>query len=268
VPAACGNEVRMFVKGSQLCCPAAVLVAVLTGACGGGQPAPPANTPPPNAKRVDESKAGRILGRVVFEGPVPENPPIRIEADPVCIRENTNTKTFETVLVNNGGLDNVFVYVKDGLAGYYFDTPTEPVKLDQSGCRYTPHVFGVRSGQPLEISNSDATMHNVHALASVNREFNFGQPIKGQKDTRRFTAREVMVQFKCNVHPWMHAYAGVLDHPYFAVAAGGGKFELKNVPAGTYTVEAWHEKLGAQTQSVTLGDNESKEISFTFRAED
>jgi plastocyanin len=257
----------MRVNSLRSYCPAAIVVAFLAGGCGGGQPAPASNTPPPNAKRVDESKAGQIAGRVLFEGPAPENPPIKMASDPVCIRENTNGKTFETVLVNNRGLDNVFVYVKDGLGNYYFDTPTEPVRLDQSGCRYTPHVFGVRVGQPLEISNSDATMHNVHAIGNVNQEFNFGQHVKGQKNTRTFTAREVMVTFKCNVHPWMHAYAGVLDHPYFAVATGGGKFELKNVPAGTYTVEAWHEKLGAQTQSVTLGEKEAKEISFTFRAE-
>jgi hypothetical protein len=139
------------------------------------------------------------------------------------------------------------------------------VTLDQKGCQYRPHVFGVQVGQNIDIVNSDATMHNVHALPNTNQEFNFGQPIQKQKDTKFFTAREVMVRFKCDIHGWMSAYAGVLEHPYFAVTAPSGSFELKNVPAGTYTVEAWHEKLGTQTQSVTLGDRESREITFTFK---
>ena len=168
-------------------------------------------------------------------------------------------------VVENGGLNNVFVYVKDGLGKYYFDVPAQAVTVDQQGCRYRPHVFGVRAGQPIEIINSDPTLHNVNAVASVNRGFNFGQPMQGMKNTATFTAPEVMVRIKCDVHGWMSAYAGVLDHPYFAVTSSGGKFELKNVPAGTYTVEAWHEKLGAQTQNVTLAEKDSKELSFTFK---
>jgi galactose mutarotase-like enzyme len=109
-------------------------------------------------------------------------------------------------------------------------------------------------------------MHNVNAMGAANRGFNFPQALKGMKQTRTFTAREVMVTFKCDVHPWMNAYVGVMDHPYFAVSANGGAFELKNVPAGTYTVEAWHEKLGTQAQSVTIGEKESKTISFTFKS--
>ena len=126
-------------------------------------------------------------------------------------------------------------------------------------------MFGVRAGQPIEITNSDPTLHNVNAVARVNRGFNFGQPMQGMKNTATFTASEVMVRIKCDVHGWMSAYAGVLDHPYFAVTSSGGQFELKNVPAGTYTVEAWHEKLGAQTQNVTLAEKDSKELSFTFK---
>jgi plastocyanin len=171
------------------------------------------------------------------------------------------------VLVANGGLENVFVYVKDGLGTYYFETPTETIKLDQKGCRYTPHVFGLRAGQPVEISNSDPTMHTVHAIATSNQEFNLSQPIQGIKNTKTFTAAEVMVHFKCNVHTWMDAYAGVLSHPYFAVTASGGAFELKGLPPGTYTVEAWHEKLGTRTQSVTVGTKESKTVDFRFVAQ-
>jgi len=249
--------------------PAAVLAlaasALFLVACGGKQEARPA-APPADAKRVDESKAGTVTGRVLLQGTPPANAAIKMGADPVCVSSNKGPATFETFVVNNGGLENVFVYVKDGLVNYYFDTPTEPVRLEQSGCRYHPHVFGIRVGQPLEIINSDDTLHNVHAVANVNQEFNFGQQMKGMRQTKTFTAREVMVPIKCDVHGWMSSYAGVLDHPFFAVTANGGAFELKNLPAGTYTIEAWHEKLGTQTQSVTLGEKEAKTITFTFQA--
>ena len=241
-----------------------VLITGLAACSGDSKSAAPA-TPPAGALRVDEGKAGNVSGRVIFEGAPPVNAPVKIAADPTCMQANPDGLTFETFAVKAGGLDNVFVYVKDGLGNYYFDTPTEPVKIDQQGCRYVPHVLGARVGQPIEFANSDETMHNVHAVADVNREFNFGQHIKGQKDTKVFTAREVMVPLKCDVHSWMQAYAGILDHPYFAVTSGGGKFQLKNLPAGTYTVEAWHEKLPAQTQTVTIGEKETKDVSFTFK---
>jgi plastocyanin len=188
-----------------------------------------------------------------------------MEADPFCVGQNPKGASFENFVVSDGGLENVFVYVKDGLGNYAFDVPTEPVKLDQQGCRYHPHVLGIRAGQPLEISNSDETMHNVHAMPDANREFNLGQAVQHQVDRRTFTAREVMVPFKCDVHSWMRAFIGVMDHPYFAVTHEGGKFELKDLPAGTYTVEAWHEKLGTQTQKVTLGEKQAAEITFTFK---
>jgi len=159
----------------------------------------------------------------------------------------------------------VFVYVKDGLGNYVFDTPTETAKIDQKECRYHPHVFGMRVGQPLEIMNSDPTLHNIHALPKGNSEFNTGQPIQGMKTTHTFDKPEIMVPFKCDVHGWMNAYVGVLPHPYFAVTDKDGKFELKTLPPGTYTLEAWHEKLGTQTANVTLGPKESKDVTFSFK---
>ena len=218
------------------------------------------------ALRVDAAKAGNITGRVVFEGTPPENPTARVGSDPVCMRENGGTHAFENYIVKDGGLDNVFIYVKDGLGNYHFDVPADAVKLDQQGCRYLPHVLGARVGQPIQISNSDETMHNVHALPNVNREFNFGQLKKGQTDIRTFTAPEVMVRFKCDVHGWMNAFVGVVEHPYFAVTTDGGRFELKGLPPGTYTVEAWHEKAGTKTQTVTVGEKEDKTVSFSFSA--
>jgi hypothetical protein len=220
----------------------------------------------PDAKKVDASTAATITGRVVFEGTPPHNPVINMGSDPACSSGNKGEVTTESVVVDNGGLQNVFVYVKDGLGNkYLFETPTTPVQLNQSGCHYLPHVLGLRTTQPLEIVNSDNTMHNVHGMPQTNREFNFGQVVAGLKNTVTFNAPEVLIPFKCDVHSWMNAYVGVVDHPYFAVSGNGGKFELRTIPPGTYTIEAVHEKLGRQSQSVTLGEKENKDITFTFK---
>ena len=138
------------------------------------------------------------------------------------------------------GLQNAFVYVKDGLGNRTFPVPKTPVVLDQQGCKYRPHVVGIQVGQPLEVRNSDSTLHNVHAIPKVNKEFNFGQPTKGMKSSRTFDKAEVMVPFKCDVHGWMNAYAGVVAHPFFAVSKADGSFEIKGLPPGSYTVEVWH----------------------------
>ena len=249
------NQLRLFVTGALL---------VVGAGCGSEKEAPPSG-PPPNAKVLDQSKTGNIAGRVMVEGSLPANAPVKMSADPYCVEQHPNGATFEHFVATDGGLENVFVYVSDTL-DYYFEVPATPVKLDQKACQYTPHVLGLRVGQTLAISNSDETLHNVHAMPETNREWNKGQPLKNMVDEKVFTAREVMVPFKCDVHNWMQAYVGVMDHPYYAVTQDGGKFELKNLPAGTYTVAAWHEKLGSQTQSVTVAEKESKEISFTFKA--
>jgi plastocyanin len=243
-------------------------------ACGGGSQetsntsAAPATSGAAGGQKVDPATAGDVKGTVMLDGVAPKNEAIRMNADPVCVREAKGTQTQETYIVGSDGktLGNVFVYVKDGLGNYVFDTPTETAKIDQKECRYHPHVFGMRVGQPLEIVNSDPTLHNIHAMPKSNQEFNNGQPIQGMKMNHTFTAKEVMVPFKCDVHGWMNAYVGVLDHPYFAVTTENGAFELKSLPPGTYTIEAWHEKLGSTTQSVTVAAKDSKEVNFTFKA--
>ncbi len=245
----------------------AILLAALA-ACSGGdanKSAPPSSpAAAPDAKKVDTATAATVKGKVVLDGTAPANPVIKMSSDPAC---GSAEMRGESYVVDNGALENVFVYVKDGLGNkYIFDTPTEPVKLDQKGCHYSPHVLGIRVTQPLEIINSDNTMHNVHGMPETNREFNFGQVVAGMKNTVTFTTPEVMIPFKCDVHAWMHAYIGVVNHPYFAVTGSGGTFELKSLPPGTYTIEAWHEKLGRQTQSVTLGEKDSKDVVFTFKA--
>jgi hypothetical protein len=249
-------------------------VAASITACGGSQETSSSSAAPSSpagaasGQKVDTANAGKVSGTVALEGTPPKNETIKMNADPVCMREAKGTQTQETYITGSDGktLGNVFVYVKDGLGNYVFDMPTEPAKIDQKECRYHPHVFGMRVNQPLEIINSDPTLHNIHAMPKANSEFNNGQPIQGMKMTHTFTQKEVMVPFKCDVHGWMNAYVGVLDHPYYAVTKEDGKFELKDLPAGTYTIEAWHEKLGTQTQSVTIGAKESKDVTFSFKA--
>jgi Carboxypeptidase regulatory-like domain len=254
----------VFVYALGLTCAASVV------ACGGGGSQETASIPAaaPGAVKVDPATAGDIKGVVTLEGMAPKNDIIKMNADPVCLKQTKGEQAQETYTVGSDGksLANVFVYIKDGLGNYLYDPPTGPATIDQQGCRYHPHVFGMRVGQVLEIVNSDPTLHNIHALPKTNTEFNTGQPIQGMKTEHKFTAKEVMVPFKCDVHGWMNAYVGVLDHPYFAVSDADGKFDLKGVPPGTYTIEAWHEKLGTTTQSVTLAASGTQEIAFTFKA--
>jgi plastocyanin len=242
-----------------------LLSTALVG-CGGGssQETAPAESAP-IANPVDPATAGNVTGKVTFEGTPPKPATFRMDSDPNCGQPGT-TGSDETVLVGEGGvLQNVFVYVKDGLGDLKFPVPSTPVVLDQKGCRYTPHVVGVQVGQGFEVLNSDPTLHNVHALPAANREFNTGQPLAGMRHSHRFSTREVMVPFKCDVHPWMRAYIGVLDHPFFGVTSADGTFTLTGLPPGTYTVEAWHEKLGTQTQTVTIGAKESRDLAFSFK---
>ena len=249
------------------------IALVGTLACGGGssekKPAESAATAAAagGGAKVDAATAGDVKGMAVIDGAAPTNTAIKMNADPVCMKANGTPQSQETYMVaaDGKGLGNVFVYVKDGLDKYTFDTPTESAKIDQKDCRYHPHVFGMRVGQPLEILNSDPTLHNIHALPKDNAEFNNGQPIQGMKMTHTFDKPEVMVPFKCDVHGWMNAYVAVLNHPYFMVTDKDGKFDLPNLPPGTYTLEAWHEKLGTQTATVTIGAKESKDVTFTFK---
>jgi len=241
------------------------VLAAITLACGGGQNQAPTGTTAPVANPVDPATAGSVSGRITFEGTPPPATPISMKSDPNC--QPGSAAASESIVVgSNGGLQNVFVYVKDGLGNLKFPVPATAVVINQQGCRYAPHVLGIQVGQPLEVLNNDETLHNVHAVAKTNREFNAGQPLKGIKNTFTFTAKEVMVPFRCDVHNWMNAWVGVLDHPFFSVTGTDGTFELKGLPPGTYTVEAWHEKLGTQTQTVTVGEKAIATAAFTFKS--
>jgi len=255
---------------------AACAAAALLVACGGGNqnqnqqnsvPASSGAAAPsaPAAPGVDPATAATVTGKVKFEGTAPAPQPIKLSSDPYCQKANPGLMTETEVVGKDGALGNVFIYVKDGLGNRTFPAPATPVVLDQKGCHYTPHVFGIQVGQPLQIVNSDDTLHNVHGLPKANKEFNQGQPIQGMKMTHTFSTKEVMIPFKCDVHGWMNAWIGVLDHPYYAVTSADGSFSLKGLPPGTYTIEAWHEKLGTQTQTVTVAEKESKDVQFTFK---
>ena len=231
-------------------------------ACGGANEPEPARPAP----AVDPASAATVTAIVKFEGTVPPPQMMRLDGDPKCVTENgAKERALELLVVGeNQALQNVFVYVKDGIAAHGSPIPTEPVILDQDKCRYTPRVQGVRVGQPLEIRNSDPLLHNVRSNAAVNQPFNKSTPVEGAKFTHTFATREVMVPFKCDVHAWMTAYVGVLEHPYFGTTAPDGRVVLANLPPGTYTLEAWHETLGTKTAVVTVAAKESKDVAFTF----
>jgi len=250
---------------------ALLLLASLSGltvACSGdaADTTPPATPTAAAGKKVDAATAGSIKGRVQFEGTVPPAEMIRMSSDRNCMPDGKPARASDALLVDDGrGVGNTFVYVKEGLdPSYTFDAPTTPVVLDQKGCFYTPRVIGIRVGQPLDLVNSDPTLHNVHALPMVNQEFNQSLPKQNARTTKTFTAPEVMVRFKCDVHNWMSAFVGVMAHPYFAVTSPSGEFTIPNLPPGTYTLETWNEKLGTKTMQVTVAPGQTQTAAFTM----
>jgi len=224
-------------------------------------PAVPANAIPAGTVVGTAS----IEGRVLFTGNAPPPEPIRTDSDAACHHKQEQPPVRESLIVGpEGGLTSVFVHVASGLGDRVFSPPKDPVTLDQRGCTYRPHVIGVQVGQPLRLLNSDSTLHNVHTISKDNRPFNFGMPVEGQQVTKFFTHPEVMVKAKCDVHPWMAAFIGVSSHPFFQVTGADGAFALRGLPAGTYEIETWHESLGPKRETITLGDGESKTLTFTY----
>jgi plastocyanin len=249
----------------------ALTTACALAACGGGggdtseggtTGAPAGGTA---ASAVDPAQAATITGLVHLTGTPAANEPIDMSEEPTCAQKHSERPTKETVIANNGMLKNAFVYVKEGLPAGNYPASNEPVVLDQNGCVYKPHVFGVKTGQEFTIKNSDGLSHNINARPSVNRTFNVSQP-RNMESKKSFSQKEVMVPVRCDVHGWMEAYIGVLDHPYFAVTGDDGSFRITGLPPGTYTVEAWHEKLGTQTTTVTVAAQGTGEAHFTFNA--
>lgn len=248
--------------------PVILAVAIALAAAGCGKKESGESSSPPTVS-VDPSTAGSLTGTVTLEGAPPVSKPIDMGASLACVQANPSPVVPPTVVTGkNGALANVVVYVKDGLGHYRFDTPTETAVLRQKNCMYEPHVVGLMTGQPFEIQNNDLTMHNVHPMPKHNRQWSTSQPVGSAALKSSFARPEFAMAVLCNVHPWMRAVVFVFDHPYFAVTSTTGKFELKNLPPGTYTIEAWQEAYHAQDQTVTIGAKESKTISFTFKSSD
>ncbi|MCC6992129.1 MAG: carboxypeptidase regulatory-like domain-containing protein [Acidobacteria bacterium] len=240
-------------------------VAFAGVACGGGN-APASSADTGAATTLDPASTGPVTGRVVLAGTPPAAQTIRVDGDKTCatLVPGAERKTESYVVGDGGTLANVFVYVKTGLEGRSFPVPSEPVVVDQQRCWYTPRVVGVRVGQPFQVLNSDPLLHNVRAEAAINQPFNQGQPVQGVRYSHTFSTDEVMVALRCDVHAWMNAWVGVMNHPYFTVTGADGAFSLPNLPAGTYTVEAWHEAAGTTTGTVTVTAQGTATLDLTF----
>ena len=227
------------------------------GTAGGAEPA--AEAPP-----AEPLGTSTIAGAVRFDGDVPELRPLNMDADPACAAKHSGPVYPEILAVDEqAGLANVLVYVADNLPGGPYP-PAEPPVIDQQGCRYTPRVAGIMVGQDLKVLNSDELLHNVHSLSEVNRPFNRAMPAAIKQATFSFTDEEPAFRIKCDVHPWMSSYLAVFNHPYFAVTGPDGSFEIPGLPAGTYTIEAWHERLGSQRSGVTLLDGLTAMVDLAF----
>jgi len=209
-----------------------------------------------------------ITGTVTFDGKPPTLKPLSMDADPACAKKHSKPVPNEMLVLGSGNtMGNILVWVSKGLpAGKTWPAPKNPVTLDQKGCQYVPHVQGIMVGQAYRILNSDGILHNVHALPKVNRGFNQPMPPTMKEKTVTFDKPEPIFQIKCDVHPWMLAYIGVFTHPFFSATGTDGKFTISGLDPGTYEITAWHERLGTQTASVTVGAKEAKTQNFKFTA--
>lgn len=233
--------------------------------CISGQLAVKAGGPSNSASKA--AGTASLRGVVKFEGRAPKPAPINMAADPSCAKQHpTAVLSQEVVTDAKGGLQNVIVFVADGLTGQTFETPTQPVVFDQKGCIFQPHVLAMQANQRMEVVNNDPTSHNIHPVPANNLEWNKAEP-PGSKMEETFAREEVAIRVKCNIHPWMRGYIAVFKHPYFAVTGKDGSFDLGNLPPGTYTIKAWHEKLGTSTQKITVGADETKVIDFVFKSQ-
>jgi plastocyanin len=245
--------------GRGVSTPLALLL--LLAACSPKAPEAPA-TPAGPAGRLG---TGVVSGRVALTGVPPANEKVAMTTDPFCAGHNPGeTELPSYAVAADGSLANVLLRVVEGAAGVY-PPPAEAKQLDQQGCAYSPRVLALMTGQPLDIVSSDDTLHNVHAAAKENKAFNLGMTAPGTRHTRTFEKPEI-VPFKCDVHPWMRAWVAVVPHPFFAVTGPDGLYEITGLPAGTYTVEAWHERLPAQTFSVTVTEGGTALHDVTFTA--
>ena len=211
------------------------------------------------------SKLGAISGKVKFNGDKPVMKTLSMDAVPQCARQHPEPVKSEEIVVNtNGTLRNTFIWIKGGAPEAKFDTPVNIVGLDQKGCVYSPHVIAVMVDQGVEFTNSDPTNHNIHPMPSANAEWNESQPPGGEKKLKKFSKPETMIPVKCNIHPWMKAYVNVSPHPYFALSGDDGSYIIKGLPAGEYTLEAVHERLGKLETRVKVDAMGTATADFGF----
>lgn len=240
----------------------AVLFSALLVACNSKKSDESAEVALKKPAQYNAADVGSVSGVVKFNGPVAKPVQIDMAQDPAC---GTQPAYAEALVVNDGNLQNVFVYVKSGLNGG-FGQRDEPVVIEQQGCRYHPHVLGAVVGQTVKIVNADDTTHNIHPTPAHNKQWNESQLPKAEPIEKRFTQPEIMIPIKCNQHPWMKMYLNVVDSPFFAVSGADGKFEIKGLPPGEYTLAAVHEKLGEKDLKITVGPKESKTADFSFES--
>jgi len=221
----------------------------------------------PAKAALDPAMAGSISGTISFKGTAPQRVKIDMSQDPACAMTAAENDAEQYVVGKKGALANVYVYVKAGLpASVNFPAKSAPVVLDQKGCRYVPHVVAVQVGEPVEFHNSDPTMHNVHTLPMVpgNTGSDISQGPMGTPQSESFASPEAMLPVRCNNHPWMNAFVNVSATPFFAVTDKDGKFEIKGLPPGVYTIAAVHEKLGEELMQVTIASQTVSAANFSY----
>jgi plastocyanin len=248
----------------------AVCALSFLAGCSKEKPAETKAVPPPAPVyfKVDPATAGSLTGTIRYTGRKPARKMIDMSGDPACVEAHHGKAYDESLVVNpNGTLANVFVYIKSGLEGKTFETPVAPVTIDQKGCWFHPRVLGIQVGQRLQVINSDPVTHNIHPMAQINREWNHSQGEGDPPLARKFLKPEVMIRVKCNIHSWMHAFIGVVDHPYYAVTGADGSFHIDHIPPGDYVIEAWQETLGTQQAKITVAPSGKVESGFTFKGE-
>jgi len=215
----------------------------------------------PAAPAAPAAGSGSIKGKVSFTGTAPEMPELKREADPFCAK--TKMKDEEVVVNANGTLKNVALVVQGAAAS----TPDAAVvsEVDQVNCMYTPRVVTAAFGQNVKIVNSDPILHNVHTYADTKTLFNRAQPKGSPPMDKTFSKDDGgVVKFKCDVHPWMTGWLVLNDNALNAVTGDSGEFEIKGVPAGTYKIQAWHEKYGPKTVDVTVEADKTAEANFSY----
>ena len=250
----------------------ALICALVLAACGGSDTDDTAETAPPEAAAAGDVLAsagdtGTVLsGRVTFDGPRPERAVLQTREDPKCTAMHVDGPFLSDreIVGEDGGIKNVFVYIKEAPEGDY-PAPAEQVVLDQIGCRYVPHVLGVQVGQEISIENSDPTLHNVRAFARANRPINNALPKDSAPRVQKFKNPELAIRMKCDIHPWMTAFLFAMDHPFFATTGESGAYTIQGLPPGDYTLVAWHEKYGEQETAISVTDGEGTAADFVFQ---